>query len=312
MAMSTDARVFSKAWKRKYSCLAALGPVLCWLALPLLAALIVLAVAAPGHRAEVFLRLFSLALMVGLPLGLVAQYFQPRWGYRQLREALAAKLRERDGVAPEQWGGIVVGWSPGPQTKNWEGDTDCDVGFLFLGPSYLTYLGDLVRFSLRREGVWMLDQSVSSGPWLPGKRILVGHTWPDGYQHFFTLDSRETANMYGRSAANRSLYALLDAWWRGTAQLTTDPPAVSDGPPETGPELPPAKPMASGGGHVLAIFGGVAIGLVFGVIAGVVLRLMAGVSGPITLLIAFFVSLVVGNIAGVVLLRVLPRPEEKS
>jgi hypothetical protein len=310
--MSTDTRVFSKRWKAKHGCLTVLGPVACWVVPWLLVVLIALKVVPAGHRSAVVVGLAGPAVMAGVLLGMAVQYLQPWRGNRKLRGDVAAKVRERDGVDPGQWGAPFVGWSPGPEVRNWEGEYNCDVGFLFLGPSHLTYLGDSVSFSLRREGVWRLDQSVGAGPWIPAKRILVGHTWPDGYQHFLTFGSREPPHLWGLGAANRLLFAALDSWWRGTAQLTTDPPAVPTGSPETGPELPPAKVVASGGGHALAIFGGVAIGLVFGVIAGAVVRFVAGVSGPLALLVAFLLALVVGNIAGIVLLRLLPRPEDKS
>lgn len=308
--MSADGRVFSREWKRKNGFLSVLGPLICWLAPIGLGVVVVLIVMPEGQRAEPLGRVVSLGLMVGLVLGVAVQYLQPKWGYGKLRAALAAKVRERDGVDAEEWGALFVGWSPGHQVQNHEGDTDADVGLLLLGPTYMTYLGDALSFSLRREGVWRLDQSVASGPFMPAKRVLIGHTWPDGYQHFFSLESRESTHLAGLGAANRRLCAQLDAWWRGTAGLTADPPAVADGPPEAPPPAVETKPVVSGPGNVLAIIGGVVIGMILGAVAGVGAWLAFGLTFPVVMLIALIVAVVLGNVAGILLMRYIPRPED--
>ncbi len=231
--MQATEKVFSRSSKLRWGCLSMVLP-LAGLLIPDIAVLIaVLTVVPENARGGALAILLPVGFIVGLLLWAGAFFFQPRPYNRLWRDQLAEKIRQREGLKVDDWSVQFVGWSPGNKLGQWEGDTDRDLGFLIFGPEWLTYLGDDFRFSLRREWVWQIDQSISSGPPLLARRVVVGHVWPDGYQHFCNFESRGDHTAWGLKAANEKLAELLRAWHQGTAfQSAPAPPFVEFGPPE--------------------------------------------------------------------------------
>ncbi|MBW3622615.1 MAG: hypothetical protein KY468_04315 [Armatimonadetes bacterium] len=91
------------------------------------------------------------ALLIGLLLALFASMtvasYCTRLVYRGLREAVARKVRSQGVDLPLERTDFY-GISPGEAYRMYGGDTDWDVGFLWLEGDRLLYVGDRIRFAL--------------------------------------------------------------------------------------------------------------------------------------------------------------------
>ena len=285
--MADDDRVFSRQWRRKYGD-HGLGQglviLVCCLASLALGVVLAAAVVPGGLRGTTTLSILRegwvYLLLPGACVALVVHFMRPRWRERELREAVRAKVRDRDGVDPDEWGAQFVSWWPGRWVHVWERDTACDVGFLFVGPSYITYLGDWTSFSLRREAVQDLGLGGSGGrsssPWLAGS-VSVGYWGARGETAFLGLSDREKRPPLAPCAGNRRMRGLLQEWWQGTAQLAREQPVVPAGPPEIEVELAP-RWTASEIGAIVIVCGAWALALLGALPFG---PWLAGLSGGV-------------------------------
>jgi hypothetical protein len=159
--------------------------------------------------------------------------------HRMLAAGVRRKL-EAEGITPAAWNGLYVGLSPGPHVRIFNLYYDWDVGFLVLAGDRLCYLGDQVRFQLRRT----LVRSVRLGPAPPGlsnqPRVLV--EWLDEERHIGgTLQLGAGREGWWRDPQRRPSLLLrrLQEWLAATAPADEAPPALA--------ALPLAEPIAAVG-----------------------------------------------------------------
>ena len=155
-------------------------------------------------------------------------------GFPGLRRRLAAKLAD-EGLVVADLGGRFVSFSPADGPRLYEGYTNWDVGFLLLFRDRLVYLGDQVRFALRREQFERIALGPSSAaPWYP-KRVYV--TWRDEAgnaitQNFGCVEGR---SLRALRRATPAFLNSLERWHSGDANTADVPAALSElGEPQLG------------------------------------------------------------------------------
>jgi hypothetical protein len=199
-----DTRVFSAAWKKSFTNRQGWKLVGTGLLVPALTVYLVrgLPLPAPARGA-----LYLAALPVTLLLLRWLMIWTGRRGSRQLRRLLLARL-EQQGWKPLEWDGQLVGLTPEPWPRIYEGYYAWDLGFLALVGDFLCYLGDRTHFALHRRQVHHLRLGPGPPGWKRNRRVYV--TWQDeehGTSGTFLLNSEDP----GARAVDR-LAARLAAW----------------------------------------------------------------------------------------------------
>ncbi len=129
-------------------------------------------------------------------------------GNRGLRLALIRKITS-ERPADLRDTGRFVGFSPGDQLRTWDGETDCDVGFLTILPEALLYVGDQYAWTLRREHVDRVELS----PQTAGiRRVVIRWHAPREPGRSFTIEARDGATMRRVNAVTMSLAEELTRW----------------------------------------------------------------------------------------------------
>jgi Zn-dependent protease with chaperone function len=155
-------------------------------------------------------------------------------GFTGLRRRLAANLAD-EGLDVARLGGRFVSFSPADGPRLYEGYTNWDVGFLLLFRDRLVYLGDQVRFALRREQVERIAPGPSSAaPWYP-KRVYV--TWRDEAgnavtQNFGCVEGR---SLRALRRATPEFFDSLVRWHSGDDNAADIPASLGElGSPQLG------------------------------------------------------------------------------
>jgi hypothetical protein len=126
---------------------------------------------------------------------------------------LRRHLHRRLAQSPEADAGsraVFVGFSPSDELLTWDGDTDLDVGLLFLNDSELVFRGDRFDWSLQRERVDRVELTPAPvGPC----RILVYWHAPREAARALSLESREAGGLRGADRQTRALYQRMAEWF---------------------------------------------------------------------------------------------------
>lgn len=164
----------------------------------------------------------------------VCESFLAVAGFAGMRRRLAAKLAD-EGFDVAQPGGRFVSFSPADGPRLYEGFTNWDVGFLLLFRDRLVYLGDQVRFALRRDQVDRMALGPSAAaPWYP-KRVYM--TWRNDAGNAITQNFGwvEGKTLGALRRATPQLLRTLERWHAGADQAADVPAGLSDlGPPKLG------------------------------------------------------------------------------
>jgi len=133
---------------------------------------------------------------------------------RTLKKRVLERLSSQ-GMAPDAWGGVFVGFSPYPFPRVYDGNYIWDVGFLIPAGDRLCYWGEETRFALRREQISQIRLGPGHPAWWPTHRLYIA--WKDiekgtsGTFNFVTADSVSIRKMYAETAA---LAERLQVWHR--------------------------------------------------------------------------------------------------
>ncbi|HEU4753619.1 MAG TPA: hypothetical protein VFU47_10970, partial [Armatimonadota bacterium] len=141
---------------------------------------------------------------------------------------------------PEAAQGLFVGVTPGEERKQFDGDTDWDVGFLLLNPGWLAYYGDQVWFCLRPDQVDTIEvyPPGKSGP-LTEVRLNV--RWRDAAAGLAGRLSFAVRSFRSRAESRVRLEALRDQLqaWKSAPQ----PAAGWQGQPLPPVQVPGGTPV---------------------------------------------------------------------
>ena len=151
------------------------------------------------------------------------------WGCRGLQRRLRERM-EREGVMPEREDGLFVGFAPASSPRLYEGFSDWDIGFLFIEEDRLCYLGEQVRFALRRDQVSAIQLGPGGPGWWREPRIYV--TWRSeecGAGGIFNLSATSARSVRQLGRETRALARQLRAW--------SEQPSPLAGVPSSLPEL---------------------------------------------------------------------------
>jgi hypothetical protein len=161
-------------------------------------------------RWPAYLAGMALALLLRTASSKVASW----WSYRELRSKIGAAMRmaECEGV-------IFVGLSPEPRVLVYDGFSDWDAGFMTLSKGRLDYMGEQVRFTLRREQV--SEIRVGEGALQAEDPLWVYLNWSDaesGRAGTIPLILSRARSPWRHAADVRKLYRALMAWKSDAAQ----------------------------------------------------------------------------------------------
>lgn len=165
-------------------------------------------------------------------------------GFADLRRRLADRL-QTEGIDVESVGGRFVSFAPAGTPRFFEGFSNWDVGFLFTFDDRIVYVGDRVRFALRRDQIGRLALCRAGvGPAHPRR---AGIEWrdEDGVWRTWSFGLAERRTLGGlRRAAPGFLQALLQWQAKGTPSPRVPDNLAEVGPPQIG-EVSSHSPRAA-------------------------------------------------------------------
>lgn len=169
----------------------------------------------------------ALGLLITLLLASWVTNVGPMWDGLLLKKRLLERMK-RQGLDPEAWGGVFVGFSPDACPRLYETSFNWDVGFLACVGDRLCYWGEEARFALLRGQVSGIGLGPGPVSWWPTRRVYV--KWHDeakgtsGTLSFGTADSRSLKKLFGETA---SLAEKLQAWHRASSWPARLPPELA-------------------------------------------------------------------------------------
>jgi hypothetical protein len=176
----------------------------------------------------------SVPLWCVLVLGLLATFLLTAWisnvgsvwGGHTLKKRILERMKSQ-GLAPDAWGGIFVGFSPHPFPRVYDGNCMWDVGFLIPAGDRVCFWGEETRFALRRHQISQIRLRPGHASWWPSHRLYI--TWKDeekgtgGTFNLVPADSSSLGKMYAETAA---LAERLQGWHCGTSFPSGIPAAL--------------------------------------------------------------------------------------
>jgi hypothetical protein len=134
----------------------------------------------------------------------------------KLVASLKAKLA-KEGVLADAWDGVFVGFSPAAAPRNYEQNTNWDLGCLFLRSDRLCYWGEETKFSLRLDQITAITVAPGMPGLLPPRRIYMA--WKDdelGTTGVFNIGCINGASTLRLRKQSSKLAERLKVWWKST------------------------------------------------------------------------------------------------
>jgi Zn-dependent protease with chaperone function len=130
--------------------------------------------------------------------------------------SLKSKLA-KEGVLADAWDGVFVGFSPAAAPRNYEQNTNWDLGCLFLRSDRLCYWGEETKFSLRPDQITAITLAPGMPGLLPPWRIYFA--WKDdelGSSGVFNIGCINGASTLRLRRQSLKLAERLKVWWKST------------------------------------------------------------------------------------------------
>ncbi len=140
--------------------------------------------------------------------------FLPPMRLPKLVASLKTKL-SKEGVLADAWDGVFVGFSPAAAPRNYEQNTNWDLGCLFIRSDRLCYWGEETKFSLRPEQITAITLAPGMPGLLPPWRIYFA--WKDeelGTTGVFNIGCINGASTLGLRKQTSKLAERLKSWWK--------------------------------------------------------------------------------------------------
>jgi len=167
----------------------------------------------------------SLCISVALLLGLLN--FLPFFGASRLANRMLSRAAT-EGVIPREVlrgdAASLVGLSPGPAPRIFEGNYSWDAGYLFFSGERMCYVGEESQFSLRRDHVVAVELGPGFPGWFRARSLYI--IWRDPESGFSAIFNLRPLAVRSVLAMNRALDQLAQriAAWR-TSSVSS--PAIS-------------------------------------------------------------------------------------
>jgi len=218
-------KVFSTQFKQSLS---ARSYLLCFVIVVALPALLLRGLAALQAFDSGFL-VFAVALFCSALVFLLFLNFLPLLGCARLQGRMRQRA-ESEGVVPadalRRGDATLVGLSPGPAPRIFEGNYSWDAGYCFISGDRLCYCGEETRFSLQR------DQIVASqlGPGMPGwfrarSLYIVWRDAESGASAIFNIRPLGVRSVLKMNRTVGELAKRIESW--RTAQVRPDSTSAS-------------------------------------------------------------------------------------
>jgi Zn-dependent protease with chaperone function len=160
----------------------------------------------------------SVLLLAGFAATFAMYYacanFLPPMRLPNLVASLKSKLA-KEGVLADAWDGVFVGLSPAAAPRNYEQNTNWDLGCLFLRSDRLCYWGEETKFSLRPDQVTAITLAPGMPVLLPPWRIYFA--WKDdelGTSGVFNIGCINGASTIRLRQQSSKLAERLKIWWK--------------------------------------------------------------------------------------------------
>jgi Zn-dependent protease with chaperone function len=162
----------------------------------------------------------SVLFLAGIAATIAMYYasanFLPPMRLPKLVASLKAKLA-KEGVLADAWDGVFVGFSPAAAPRNYEQNTNWDLGCLFLRSDRLCYWGEETKFSLRPDQITAITVAPGMPGLLPPRRIYMA--WKDdelGTTGVFNIGCINGASTLRLRKQSSKLAERLKVWWKST------------------------------------------------------------------------------------------------
>jgi len=246
----------------------------------------------PWLQGIVFLIFFALA--IAAPVLSINRL--SLWGNQRLRQDVMEKVTGL-GAGEAARDGTFVGISPCETPRQYDGDTDWDVGFLLIRPGWAAYYGDRVWFCLRPDQVSSVELVPPRPQPLAENRLMV--RWYDATTNasgVISFASRDVRVRSEKRAAAEALRAQLEVWAAqpvlvATGNLPLPPATLRSGPTSV---LAGNEP----GGWALQLGIGIPMG-VLAALGAVGLKKATGTEVPMPLVIGIVIVASAGIAQGI-------------
>jgi len=171
---------------------------------------------------------FALALPSTLLAFLLLANYSPRFTRGKLQPALDKKLAVQ-GIQAESWSGVYVGFSPTAAPRLYEGNSNWDIGYLFLRSDRLCYCGEETTFALRQDQITAIKHAEGLPGLLAPNRIYIA--WTDterGSCGVFNISRGNVDSVLQARNLNVDLAHHLQAWWKSPPVTRPLPPQLAE------------------------------------------------------------------------------------
>ena len=165
--------IFSSQVKQRILQRLAWSIVLCFTLVPAIFARLMVELPTAGLR--------WLGYVVGLGIMLVLFWrvidVVPLWGFQSLQKRFADRLQQK-GI--DVGTGLFVGFSPNDEPRYYEGFSNWDIGYLFIGREGMAYMGEQTQFVLTPQQVTAIFLGCrDASSWINTSDIYVSWRWGD-------------------------------------------------------------------------------------------------------------------------------------
>ena len=163
---------------------------------------------------------FALAFFLCAACFLLYLNFLPFFGYPKLAGSMLARA-ESDGIIPREIlkGGAatLVGLSPGPAPRIFDGNYSWDAGFLFFPGDRLCYVGEETRFSLRRDQIVAVELGPGMPSWFRARILyIVWRESPASPSVIFNVRPLAVGSLRAMNRAVLHLERQFESWRAGS------------------------------------------------------------------------------------------------
>ena len=172
--------------------------------------------------------IFAFALPATLLAFLLLANYSPRFTRGKLQPALNTKLTA-EGIQAESWSGVYVGFSPTAAPRLYEGNSNWDIGYLFLRSDRICYCGEETKFTLRQDQITAIKHAEGLPGLLAPNRIYIA--WTDserGTCGVFNISCGKVDSVLHARKLNVDLAHRLQAWWKSSPVTRPLPPQLAE------------------------------------------------------------------------------------
>jgi len=224
-------KVFSTKYKRSQGAKVSWTFAAIWTVMP--AAMLGLANWA-GWQGMAFFGAWIFGVLATFGLYLLAMNYLSLSGNRQLEKRLRARLKSENVISRED-GGVFVSFSPDGALRLYDGSFSWDMGLLYFGAEVLEYVGEEVRFALRREEILDVRDVRGSPAWIRTGAVRI--QWRDAAKDrggACLIRPQRARSLGEQREAAEELTKRMEEWIDGRQTVTDELPVGDLGTPEVG------------------------------------------------------------------------------